>query len=151
MKKDLSMRFIHLFESNGWKSYRVRIIKGDRHNYLVQKSFAFSRFGGEKKALIAAKKFRDQQIVKLKIKKNPSRNKFGLVGLFIGFSGTIINPQKYFWVAVFNRDGNNIRKTFSIAKYGYKEAFRKAAIVRAEETGEPLQTKIPRKPKYIKD
>jgi len=92
-------------ETNGWV---VRFVRG---GVEYSKYFRFSN-GGVRKALVAAKKWRDQQFKKLgprQWKKGPNRGKpTNNTSGTIGVSKNVYNR----WVASWNEDGKQRFKTF---------------------------------------
>lgn len=153
------MRFITRLEREDYKTWWVRIYgKHNSNNYIAQKSFPDKTHGGKQKALGKAKKWRDSEVKKLGIKirlfdgnghyLKTVKNKFDLIGITIGKTKRKKNFL-YYWRAGYMKNGRQKIRAFSILKYGYKTAFWMAAEVRSKQTGEPLPTKVPRKPTYL--
>lgn len=119
----------------GWE------VRMQRRGIKTMRYFADSVFGGNRKALVAAKQFRDQIEAESRhysvkeLAQNPSvRNQSGVVGVRLHKEiKTWGNYQHYywFWVAQWT-DGHGNRKTrsFSVHQYGDEEAYQMAVAAR---------------------
>lgn len=121
--------------SGGWS---VRI---QRRGVKTARYFGDSVYGGNRKALNAAKEFRDQvesessyYTVKELAQRPSVRNQSGVVGVRLHLEKKIIGNFEYqywFWVAQWI-DGHGNRKTrsFSVHQYGDEEAYQLACAAR---------------------
>ena len=132
---DTSMKYIGLYD-NHW---RVRIKVRDKPSINI--IFNFNRYGGKKNALILARKCRNDtlkklnQLFRLNYIKSPDiyadeRKINPIIGVYMTFTQTGVN-----WTARCSIKGEEIKKHFSINKYGEKTAFLKACGVRFKHSG----------------
>lgn len=122
----------------GWE---VRI---QRRGVKTEKFFGDQRYGGKRKSLAAAKKFRDKiedSAEKYSVKDlaavPSSRNKSGVVGVRLHKQKDTRGDFEYhywYWVAQWtNANGKRKTKAFSIHQHGDEEAYKLA--VQAREDG----------------
>lgn len=121
----------------GWE------VRMQRRGKKTEKFFADNSYGGKRKALNAAKLFRDElerksrkYSVKELAEKPSSRNKSGIVGVRLHQQKDTRGDYVYhywYWVAQWT-DGHGRRKTksFSCHTHGDEEAFRLAVEARAK-------------------
>ncbi|TWU39244.1 AP2/ERF family transcription factor [Novipirellula artificiosorum] len=123
-------------ESSG--GYLVRIM---RKGKKTSKFFSDSENGGKKKALTAARAFRDGQEKKMKgytskelSKIMRSNNTSGVVGVRLVEEVDMrwpSQPTYLYWVAQWSpKKGVRKTKRFSVEKYGDEEAYRLACLAR---------------------
>lgn len=114
-------------------------------NDTTSKLFSDSKYGGKRRALNAAKKFRDEKYKSLKkeellnnklkrIVRRHSRNTSGIIGVRNSYTirGNYIYEE---WTAFGYKDGKHWRKAYSINKYGDKGAFILACRARHRKQG----------------
>ena len=123
----------HLAAINAW-SWRVNF---RRRGKGYSKSFYDAACGGSDAAKEMAVAWRDQQLAKLKVltlvefrKQRRSNNLSGVPG--VHFHKTLAQPMGFWQATIRFHDGNRIAKTFSVRKFGRREAFRLAVAARAE-------------------
>ncbi|QDS89544.1 AP2 domain protein [Rosistilla ulvae] len=117
-------------DHEGCRGWWVRIQRGDQH---VSKLFSDGIYGSNRKAEIAATKFRDEQLKEL-----PAR-------VFKGSKGPRLNAAGYYlrtrvrrgkdeqaWVAIWTEDGRQLEKSFSINQHGNAAAKKLAKAYRQE-------------------
>lgn len=127
MKKRMNLTRM---DHEGCRGWWVRIQRGDQH---VSKLFSDGIFGSNRKAEIAATKFRDEQLKEL-----PER-------VFKGSKGPRLNAAGYYlrtrvrrgkdeqaWVAIWTEDGRQLEKSFSINQHGNAAAKKMAKAYRQE-------------------
>ncbi|MGI9518133.1 MAG: AP2/ERF family transcription factor [Pirellulaceae bacterium] len=129
----------------GWE------VRMQRRGRKYEKFFADGRHGGRRKALQAAKYYRDELEQRLKpwtvreLSRKPSaRNTSGIVGVRKAYQVEESDDYVYtytFWIAQWT-DGKGKRKTrsFSVDKYGDEEAFRLAAQARSNGVNQAKRT-----------
>ena len=121
--------------SGGWE------VRFHRRGKKIEKFFADNRFGGRKKALLAARLYRNETEAKLpkytvhELSKTPSRrNQSGVVGVRRHEQTDIRGEWGYtyaFWVAQWTDElGKRRTRSFSANHYGEEEAFRLAVKAR---------------------
>lgn len=132
---DTSMKYIGLYE-NHW---RVRIKQ--RNKPAINIPFNFNKHGGKKTALVKARACRNKilnssgQISRLNFEKSPDLYAYEtktnpIIGVYRSLSGYLFS-----WTVRLSICGEEIKRSFSINKYGEKEAFRKACKVRSQYMG----------------
>ena len=121
----------------GWE------VRMQRRGKKTEKFFSDNAFGGQRKALEAAKQFRDQleqnqrKYTVKELAKSPSRrNRSGIVGVRLHKQVDTRGEYEYhywYWVAQWT-DGHGRRRTrsFSVHTYGDDEAFRLAREARRQ-------------------
>ena len=130
-----SLRFITSYVSNGCDYWYVRVGLSTEH--CCPKLFSFNTYGSKTKALKAAKEYRDNQEVILAHKYqlrfdlgyNPKKESVWL-GCTVKTSGEYWN-----WIASYYHPVKKLqyKKTYSINKYGTREAKRLAYKWRDEQ------------------
>jgi len=134
------LKYISRIDSNYTHCYYVRA--GYGHDDIKNKTFTDGVYGGKRKALIAAKRWRDKEIkrtaAKTKAYKALQRRHFGK-----GYSlskDERFDPVKLSWRATYWSKAHNrqLTKTFSVNRYGYRLAKKLATQWRKIKlTGEP--------------
>jgi hypothetical protein len=128
------------FSPGWWVRFWRKDYKTGKIRAIAQKSFYDSQYGSdEAKSLAAAKKWRDRKKREVCADKpfhivpRPD-NKSGVVGVF--FAEYYSKRDKRIireWVASWNdENGKPKRRSFSVKKWGYNEAFRMAVDTRRE-------------------
>ena len=117
-------------------SWRVKIAINQKQYFEY---FCFNAYGGRKKAMIAAKIWRDAflemhgMIDRLDYIKSPdfytSLDK-AIIGVFKSHTTTSVN-----WTARYAINGTEYKKHFSVNKYGERKAFQMACKIRHEQCG----------------
>lgn len=128
----------------------TRIDHRDTHGWMMRlyhqgttytKLFSDGVYGGAKKALKAARKYRKQLGKALGIESLSKRRRTrrvsaqnlttGIVGVYRGASKSKNGKERHYYAASWNPEPNKVKtKSFSIAKYGEEEAFRLAVEYR---------------------
>ena len=123
-----AMRYIVRIDSHNTHCYNVRI--GYKIKSKVNKSFADGRYGGTVNALIAAKKWRNQQLKKLlpvmQEEYEYDQNGQRFWGTGVNESWCTKKGWEYLYIRATYYDGarkKQLIKSFSVLKYGYDEAF----------------------------
>ena len=121
------MRYIVRVDSGTTHSYNVRI--GYKVKIKVNKSFADNKHGGKEKALIKAKKWRNQQLKKMlplmfkAYKYDQNGQRYWGEGIYQAWDRK--KDWEYLRIYAHYYDGTKlkqIKKSFSVSKYGYDEA-----------------------------
>ena len=135
-------------DSGGIHCWYVRLYEGqDCHS----KTFSDGRYGGKRKALRAAKAWRDEVLAGIEARGVQRRQRGRAPTLFSGRSSSgvdgvklrhHIDPRGYravSWAAEWHdRPYHRVTRTFSVRKYGYRGAFLWAAYTRAKAIGEEI-------------
>ncbi|MCA9033798.1 MAG: AP2 domain-containing protein [Planctomycetaceae bacterium] len=122
----------------GTHGYEVRVM---RRGKAFHKFFNDRKFGGKRKALAAAREYRDELVARLPVqsrkalaKVKSSRNTSGIVGVRLSEEVDRRGPNElvyHYWVAQWSpRPGVRRTRRFSVEKYGDEEAFRLAMKAR---------------------
>lgn len=118
---------------NVW-CWRVNFRRRDK---LYAKQFFDLKHGGPKKALRAAVAWRDRSLARAGIftyreyhQRKRSNNTSGAPG--VHFIKSVRQPQGSWQARIKLWDGRKIHKSFSIRKFGRREAFRRAVAARAK-------------------
>jgi hypothetical protein len=135
--------------------WRVWITFG--HIDCGQVYFSDREHGSKEASLLAAQHYRDLAIDHYRI---PLRaydgngyyvqhrhNSSGMIGVVL-MRDTPDKPTRVRWAARFMREGKQKVCSFSIRKYGYREAYRRAAEIRSRHTGQPPQP-LPKPPPWL--
>ncbi|MGE4340647.1 MAG: hypothetical protein AB7E55_32560 [Pigmentiphaga sp.] len=152
------MRYITRIETTRSKAWRVLFVRGLSRG--IQVYFNDSHYpGGRDDALKDAKAFRDQVVAlhepqktvpnaktrgNLKYKEKPAE----LVGLTL-HQDTRKYRNNYLWRATVVLDGVQVKRNWSVMKYGYQTAFRKARDYRVKLTGQPIAEEAPPPPEDL--
>lgn len=127
------------------KGYWVRIVKDGK---LYQKLFSDGQYGGKRKAMEAAREFRDEMRLELfgenaasprRVFTSCKRNKSGVVGVHYVEkvrNGKVTKAYVASWCP--KKGGPQKHKYFSVNKLGKREAFRQACEFRKERVREIL-------------
>lgn len=139
-KNKLITRIDHR-NTHGWN---VRIVKdGTTHSRL----FSDGVHGGKRKALIAARSYRDARHMKLfrrpvserrEIRQRNARNSTGVVGVALSVRRRASGTYEYYVATWCPRKGHQARRAFSVNIYGRREAFRRARAFREQKVKEIL-------------
>jgi len=114
----------------------------------IQVYFGDATYGGKEAALIEAQRFRDQVVAihsphmphnerrnkKYKDKEEPH------VGITLYDDCRKGRSRTFSWRAAYMEGQRSLRRSWSIRKHGYEEAFRLASEFRHRMTGQPLGT-----------
>ena len=108
-----------------------------RRGRLYSKDFFDGTHGGRKKALAAAIAWRDKKLAETKVltyrefhQHRRSNNTSGVPG--VHFLRTDLQPQGFWQARIKPKGRRPMYKTFSVRKFGYGEAFRRAVKARME-------------------
>lgn len=123
----------HCAAKNAW-CWRVRF---SRRGTMYSKTFYDLACGGAKKAKAQAIAWRDAQLTKLKAltlldlhKRKRSNNQSGMSG--VHFHKTARQPLGFWQAKIRFHDGTRKARSFSVQKFGDKDAFCLAVAARAE-------------------
>ncbi|MEZ6091564.1 MAG: AP2 domain-containing protein [Pirellulaceae bacterium] len=124
-------------DHEGCRGWWVRIQRGDKH---VSKLFSDGKYGSNRKAELAAIKFRDEELKKLperefKGSKGPRRNATGY------YLRTRVRRgrDEHAWVAIWTENGRQMEKSFSVNQHGNAGAKKLAKAYRQEMVERMLQ------------
>lgn len=104
-------------------------------------NYSDSEYGGEQEALAAARRARDAMFataglpLSLPGRVRDVRSQSGMVGVTIACKHQDRVNRHYGWAANWVEDGRQLRKHFSIQRYGFKEALLRAVALREQKTG----------------
>jgi len=154
-KKDQGISRIDSNSTHGW------FVRGYKNKKTYSKLFSDKKYGGKGKSLIAAREFKEELILKLekirpvkrlrRIVSSDSRNKTGILGVCrlekLSSSGETYASYSVTW-----RPKPGIQKctSFSIRKYGEKQAFKLAVNLRKakmEEVFKQIESQSAKKTK----
>ncbi len=114
--------------------WRVTFSRRGMHYF---RTFYDLKHGGEKKALAAAVAWRDRQLAGAKILTyrefcayRRSNNTSGVAG--VHFLKTPRQPRGYWQAKIKLSNGKKVHSTFSVKKFGAREAFKRAVAARAQ-------------------
>lgn len=134
-------KFITCMEYGSTNCYWVRIQIPASDEY-ISKTFPFKRHGGKRKALQAAKKFRDEIVKDLGIKhysRNRDRNntskpnKSGVIGVMRQETLKSNGVAYASWIGYYQvKNRRQVKKSFAEIKYGERQAFLNACMFRAQ-------------------
>ena len=117
-----------------------------RQGKLYSKTFYDLTCGGSKEAKAAAIAWRDEQLAAIKAltliefhQQKRSNNLSGVPGVY--FQKTPAQPLGFWQAYIKTNDGKRAAKSFSVRKYGEREAYRLAVAARSE-----LLTKVENRP-----
>lgn len=146
------LRYISRQDRKHVKGWQVRYKRGLPKAILC--FFGDKAYGGEDLALVEAKAFRDQ-VVKIhapnesgasarrqrKFRDKPS----DLIGVYlsVNYAGARRRFASYSWAASVIIEGRAVHRTWSIKKWGYEEAFWRAARHRSSLTRQLLPEQVP--------
>lgn len=127
--------------THGW------FVRGYKNKKTYSKLFSDKRYGGEKEALEAARKYRDALVEELneipneprprRIVSRDSRNVTGVLGVCrISKKGANGGVNEFYSVTWRPEPGVQKCSSFSIRKYGEEEAFRLAVELRRKQMAE---------------
>lgn len=123
----------HRAAINAW-CWRVRF---SRRGVMYSSSFYDLACGGSKEAKAAAIAWRDKQLAELDVltvrefhAKRRSNNLSGVPG--VHFHKTAAQPLGFWQATIRFRDGKRIAKSFSVRKFGDREAYHLAVAARSE-------------------
>ena len=126
--RNYAMRYIVRVDSHNTHCYNVRV--GFKINCKVNKSFADVKCGGKEKALIQAKKWRNQQVKKLlpAMAKEYGYDQNGQRFWGKGVNESWCDKKGWSYLSIRATYYDSARKkqlikSFSVSKYGYGEAF----------------------------
>ena len=130
-------RFIRRIDNEVTRTHSWHVAIRSR-NQAVTRHFSDSVHGGKRKALKAAIAFRDEMLAKLRdtdysvwLRRKRSSNTSGIVGVarYVNVSQSEDHPLEYpYWQAFWrDHEGKRHTRTFSVLRYGEREA-RKLAI-----------------------
>lgn len=141
-RADTEMRYIFRFER--FKTWRVQYARGLQDPR--QAYFNDNAYGGSAQALQAAKKFRDELIAQHGPAPgtSPRRNLKYLdkpveqIGIMLFEDNRAGRRPAYFWRAAYRAGDKTVRRSWSIRRYGFVEAYRQASAFRHKMTGQPI-------------
>ncbi|HEC19814.1 MAG TPA: AP2 domain-containing protein [Gammaproteobacteria bacterium] len=146
-EKGLGLTYITRMDHGNTHGWWVRVYKDSRP--VESKLFSDGVYGGKNKAKLAAQEHRDKVVKKNKIvpvhmRKTREhsvdcRSTSGLVGVTLSVADKG-GSLRVHWSARFMEKGKQRNVSFSVRKYGYEGAFRKAVRARSEAIG----TTVPR-------
>lgn len=152
-----SKQFITRLDYARTRGWWVRLYKAGQ--LVASKLFSDGKHGGRRAALQAAQKWRDAQFSKHAIPwpirqrtvaahSTSIRNVQQIPGVALQHRKRGANTYSIQWLAVASVRGKQLRKTWSVRKYGYEEAYALAAAFRLRETGQPRPT-CPPAPRWL--
>jgi len=112
--------------------------------------FSDKKYGGTKKALLAAQTWRDEH--EGTVSKTPGRvtyvsqnrrNVSGVVGVALRVNPNRYGLARYSWAALWSERGSPRTRTFSVATHGYRRGFQMALDHRHDMLGLPRIVKQP--------
>lgn len=137
-------------------SWRVHITDGKIDSGQVY--FKDSEHGSRRRSLQMAKTFRDDFVAQHKIRRRVydgdgfyarhARSVSGLVAVRLIVDNRDA-PTRVNWQAKVTAGGAEKGKSFSVRRYGYEAAWRKAAQIRCARTGEPIPDRPPKPPAWL--
>lgn len=143
--KGLGLTYITRMDHGNTHGWWVRVYKDSKP--LESKLFSDGVYGGKEKARKQAQDYRDKVVKKHKIvpvhlRKTrehsvDSRSTSGMVGVTLSMSDKSGSTRVH-WSARFMEKGRQRNVSFSVRKYGYEGAFRKALKARCEAIGQHL-------------
>lgn len=143
--KGLGLTYITRMDHGNTHGWWVRVYKDSKP--VESKLFSDGVHGSKTKAKLAAQAHRDKVVKKHKIvpvhmRKTrehsvDSRSTSGLVGVTLSVADKA-GSLRVHWSARFMEKGKQRNVSFSVRKYGYEGAFRKAVRVRCEAIGIPV-------------
>lgn len=128
--------------AGGW------LVEVRRRSYCWRKYFAWSIFGGQARALEAARKWRDERIAATsgpayevwKRERPQARNTTGTIGVFRSVhrsSRRGVQREYWYWQALWvDLEGRRRTRTFGVAKFGERAARRLAYQARKDALAE---------------
>ena len=124
-------------DHEGCRGWWVRIQRGDKH---VSKLFSDGKYGSNRKAELAAIKFRDEELKKLpkrvfKGSKGPRRT---ATGYYLRTRVRRGHDERA-WVAIWTENGRQMEKSFSVNQHGNAGAKKLAKAYRQEMVKRLLQ------------
>lgn len=106
-----------------------------RRGKSYSKDFHDLKYGGSKKALAAATAWRDKKLAETEVltyrefhQQKRSNNTSGVPG--VHFLKTVTQPGGVWQAKIKPGGGKAVHKTFSVRRFGYQEAFRRAVAAR---------------------
>jgi len=145
--KGLGLTYITRMDHGNTHGWWVRVYKDSKP--VESKLFSDGVYGGKAKAKLEAQAHRDKVVKKNKIvpvhmRKTREhsvdcRSTSGLVGVTLSMADKA-GSLRVHWSARFMEKGKQRNVSFSVRKYGYEGAFRKAIRVRCDAIG----TRLPR-------
>jgi hypothetical protein len=143
--KGLGLTYITRMDHGNTHGWWVRVYKDSKP--LESKLFSDGVCGGKEKARKQAQDYRDKVVKKHKIvpvhlRKTrehsvDSRSTSGVVGVTLSMSDKSGSTRVH-WSARFMQKGRQRNVSFSVRKYGYEGAFKKALKARCEAIGQNL-------------
>lgn len=140
--KGLGLTYITRMDHGNTHGWWVRVYKDSKP--VESKLFSDGVYGSKAKAKLAAQEHRDKVVKKNKIvpvhmRKTrehsvDSRSTSGMVGVTLSVADKAGNLRVH-WSARFMEKGKQRNVSFSVRKYGYEDAFRKAMRVRCDAIG----------------
>lgn len=135
----LPARYVQRYEANGFNGWRY-LCAQRAHVAAVQAYFSVREHGSLELALLAANAFAQAQAQQLPLHgthMRPARGQFAFVG--VSFHAVRRNAQgevtSAAWVATWPEHDRQVRLRFSVAIYGYAQAFLNAAHARLAAVG----------------
>ena len=143
MAKRLPVKNRYITRINGRNCWQFKF---DRKEIYLSKVFSDGKYGGKRKALIAARQHRDKKVMpfgamyEYQPRNNDIRSKTGIVGIRLCkikeyniYNGKIYGPyQKEKYLAVWGPKGKQKVRAFSVKRYGKAMAFRLACQARKD-------------------
>lgn len=152
---DLNMRYITCHPDRSW---RVWVTYKDFDS--GQCYFSYREHGGQEKALTAAKKHRDAILKEQGIRLRKYDGNGYCVKHCKSTSNQVgvscnINKRKngqicVSWIAKIQVDGTTKGRGWSVRRYGYTEAWKRAVALRCAHTREPIPTTPPPVPERVR-
>jgi hypothetical protein len=140
--KGLGLTYITRMDHGNTHGWWVRVYKDSKP--VESKLFSDGVYGGKNKAKVEAQAHRDKVVKKNKIvpvhmRKTrqhsvDSRSTSGLVGVTLSVADKA-GSLRVHWSARFMEKGKQRNVSFSVRKYGYEGAFKKAVRVRCDAVG----------------
>lgn len=132
-------QYVQRFEANGFFGWRYQCVQR-AHVPAAQVYFSDIEHGGPERSLEAANLFAKQQAQLLPrhgAHMRPSRGKFDFVGVTFRVErrNDLGEATAAAWIATWSEPSGLVRMRFSVATYGYAQAFLNAAHARLAAVG----------------
>lgn len=143
-------RYIRRIDNERTRTHSWHVAIRSR-NQAVTRHFSDNVYGGKRKALRAAKVFRDEMLAKLRdgaysawLRRKRRNNTSGMVGVarYVNTAPASAQYKEYpYWQAFWrDQEGQRHTRTFSVLKYGERNARRLAVAARQTAMQELLGT-----------
>lgn len=146
----------YITRSDSKRYWRVQFVRGLTR--AIQVYFTDAAYGGGDPALQEAQKFRDQ-VVKIHSPDVPSQRRRNMkhmakseayVGIRLREDKRKGRNRNFAWFAAYMEGATERRRSWSIRKHGYQQAFRLASEFRHKMTGQPIGPCPPAPPHIVR-